>query len=935
MTHILFRDGKGRKSAEQATVEILIDNGNLDYYSCTEDLYSFMVLEDNSLVGGEAKVGRQVGVVRVSDPTNSIPDARYSITDGNELEAFSISDTTGVIITKNIIDRELKEKYTLKVNVKSDLRLINAVCIAEVIIGDVNDNTPYVLNQKELLIAEDAPIGEVITVLDVEDLDQGENAEHKFKLITENQFFAVNENTGAVVVTQPLEECRSSKIDLQFEISDLGANQLKTNFDLTISIEDINDHTPYFDQDIYELSVPEDTLVNSKLFLLKATDADKGVNGQVSYDITVGNNRTFGIFPDGNVYLKMKLDREENDYYTLTVRAKDNGTPERSSTVSLTVHIDDINDNSPHFVNSKYQFSVGENEGDKTFIGKIHATDADMGRNAELSYHMEDSRQNMFFSVEPRTGFIFTKQSLDREQLFDDLGTDSISFEVLVSDNGLPVKNQDSATVTVQVFDENDNTPKFASKNYFAKVSENLDIGSEVLSVFAADPDLNDNGKVKYAIEKGDRNNNFNIDSTSGVITLAKPLDRETEDTYSLLISAEDHGQPESRSSSVSVHIIIMDENDNRPKILNEDLVLTLAEDIHVGQEVYTLYAEDKDIGENADVRFSLGDGSYNRFFRLDSLSGSLYLQQPLDYEKDALFTLKIAATDQGTPSLSDNVELKIRVTDVNDNAPQFPNTAIVRQIQEGISINTPILTMEASDADSGGNGQVRYSLAGYKAGASQKFAIDPLTGVVRTIGDIDREEVDTYEFTVVATDLAEPKSERLRTEKVVTIIVEDVNDNSPEFDAVPTGKLTRSIQTGQKIVTVQASDLDANSNGRVTYKLQQDSFLFAIDHFSGEISLQNRPDKIETVYQLIVIASDEAVQSARKSATATVTVLGLQTEVQGRGFVEPDYVARIEEERGPNDKVLSLDLRGGNTGARFYIMNTKTEGGSSRNIFR
>ena len=895
-------------------------------------MYTFSIQEDSS----NAQLGRQVGVVRVSDPTNSIPDARYTITDGDEKGIFSISETTGVILTQRDVDREAKEKYTLKVNVKSGLRLINAVCIAKVLVTDINDNIPQVLNHNEISVKEDAPIGEVITVLNVQDPDKGVNAEHKFKMLTENQFFTINENTGAVIVTQPLEESRTNKVKLEFEVSDQGTNQLKTRFAMTVTIEDINDHTPYFDQDTYELSVPEDTLVNSKLFLLKATDADRGDNGFVSYDITEGNNKTFGIFPDGNVYLKMKLDREMNDYYTLTVRAKDNGTPERSSTVSLTVHVDDINDNPPKFVQSKYQFTVGENEGDKIFIGKIHATDADMGRNAELTYRLEDAggSQKQFFTVEPRTGFIFTKQSLDREQLFDDLGSDSISFEVLVSDNGLPVKNQDSATVTVQVFDENDNTPEFASKSYISRISENLSVGSEVISVFAADPDLNDNGKVKYAIERGDRNDVFKIDTASGVITLAKPLDRETVDDYTLLISAEDHGKP-ARSSSVAVSIVIMDENDNRPKILNNDLVLTLAEDIHVGQEVYKFVANDNDIGENADVRFSLGDGGYNRFFRLDSLSGSLYLQQPLDYEKDPLFALKVIASDQGTPSLSDSVDLKVRVTDVNDNAPQFPNTAIVRQIQEGIPANTPILTMEATDADSGDNGRVRYSLAGYKAGAMDKFEIDPLTGVVRTIGDIDREQIDTYEFTVVATDLAEPKSSRLKTEKVVTIIVEDVNDNSPEFDSVPTGKLSRGTQTGQTIVTVQASDPDANSNGRVTYKLQQDSFLFKIDHFSGDIRLQNRPEKLEPVYQLIVVASDEAVQSARKSATATVTILGLETETQGRGFLEPEYVARIEEESGPGQKVVELQLRGGNTGARFYIMTTKNEGGSSRNIFR
>ena len=135
--------------------------------------------------------------------------------------------------------------------------------------------------------------------------------------------------------------------------------------------------------------------------------------------------------------------------------------------------------------------------------------------------------------MESKTGFILTKTSLDREQLITELGTDSLTFEVVVTDNGLP-KQTDSATVTVQVFDENDNTPAFTSEHYVAQVSECLALGSEVKSVYAVDEDLGDNGRIVYSILGREHHAQFGVNSSSGLIYLTSPLDRETVSQYEL-----------------------------------------------------------------------------------------------------------------------------------------------------------------------------------------------------------------------------------------------------------------------------------------------------------------------------------------------------------------------------------------------------------------
>ena len=169
-----------------------------------------------------------------------------------------------------------------------------------------------------------------------------------------------------------------------------------------LEVADVNDHTPLFDLEDFDLSLPENSPVNSKMFWLKATDEDSGENARVEYEILSGDNQTFGIFPDGNLYLKMEVDREERDYYSLGISATDNGVPRRSSTTTMTIHITDRNDNAPVFSRGEYSFVMLENEAADTYVGQVLATDRDIGRNAELTYSTPDTSQT-YFSVDPKT----------------------------------------------------------------------------------------------------------------------------------------------------------------------------------------------------------------------------------------------------------------------------------------------------------------------------------------------------------------------------------------------------------------------------------------------------------------------------------------------------------------------------------------------------
>lgn len=190
--------------------------------------------------------------------------------------------------------------------------------------------------------------------------------------------------------------------------------------------------------------------------------------------------------------------------------------------------------------------------------------------------------------------------------------------------------------------------------------------------------------------------------------------------------------------------------------------------------------AFDCDINLNQQISFSITGGNRHDTFLMNHQTGSLILNKPLDFEKYTSYALNITVSDSGSPKLSSFITFSVKVSDFNDNPPVFPSTSIVRQIQEGIPLKTTIVTVSAEDPDSGLNGQVKYSIKEQDP-PGDHFGIDADLGVIHVAKDIDREFADTFRLTVIAVDQAVPESQRLSSEKLVTVIVEDINDNEPK----------------------------------------------------------------------------------------------------------------------------------------------------------
>ncbi|XP_057655100.1 cadherin-related tumor suppressor [Diorhabda carinulata] len=916
-------DQGDKKATEDAIVEVIKDAYLEELHFENYAGYDFQITEDSS--GDKIFVKRDVGIVHVRNN-----DVKYYIFQGDPNRNFQINENTGKISTAKNIDREQQMSYSLTIVAKTGLAYGKTT--ANIIVQDLNDNKPVFLRDKEeIKLPENAAVGQEVYLARARDSDAGINSKITYTLSNnEHDQFRISETTGVIYLKRPIRSEPGSVLNIEVTATDGGDEPLSSKHSVMITIEDVNDHTPIFDHTSYETSLLESTPVNDRFFALAATDADLGSNGKITYFISEGNNEDkFGVFPDGYLYVKKSLDREDKDYYSLTVTARDSGNPSRSSFVPVVIHVIDENDNSPQFTNQTFIFNIRENEPPDSFVGKLTATDKDIGRNAELIFSLSMSQSD--FAVDPKNGFIRTLHIFDREELVMNTGQNVITLEASVADNGI-IKLRDKVKVYIHVLDVNDNPPKFLRTPYKVQISEGSTTGAQVTRLYTTDADEGLNGDVFYKIIGGNDDGHFEIDESTGQITLLRPLDRETTSKYVLKVIAHDAGLMKQLTSTTTVSIDVLDENDNAPEFTQSESRISVNEMTLVNTELIKFKATDADLGVNSEIVYSITAGNRKDTFHIDATTGVLYLHKPLDFEELTAYQLNVTASDNGNPRLSTNILFVIAVEDSNDNPPSFPSTAIVRQIREGIPIHTPIVTVTADDPDSGLNGKVSYSISYQDPDDNRRhFGINPLTGVIHTLLPIDRETIDTFRLTVVATDQAIPDSSRLSADKLVTVIVEDVNDNAPIFVSMNAAILPKinNFNGGDVLITnVFARDLDSATNGLVTYELASgNSDLFKLDQSTGALKLRRSIYNPEPTYRLSVKATDEAVQNERKSTEAYLTIIATNDIKNGPEFESDLFTGSVYENEPTGTSILTVWAKYHSSEVEYYVTNVTGAG--------
>uniref|UniRef100_A0A8D3DRM0 Protocadherin Fat 4 n=1 Tax=Scophthalmus maximus TaxID=52904 RepID=A0A8D3DRM0_SCOMX len=914
-------DGSGLRSHTQAivTVTVIDTQDNPPVFSQT--VYSFVMFEN-------VAIGTVIGTVSATT-VDLNTNISYLITSGDQRGLFSVNGA-GQITASSQIDREEQGFYQLKVVARAGE--ITGEAFVNITVKDLNDNAPRFIHAVEHVSAvENWGTGHVIFQARAEDPDEGMNGMVVYSLRQNpKSLFHIHEKRGLITLTGPLEVTTSS-YEVEVTASDTGVPQHTSGLVLIVSVYDVNDNSPVFDQLSYEVIILEAEPVNSRFFKVEATDKDSGLNGEIMYDITGGNTGdVFGIFPDGQLYIKAELDRELQDRYNLVVVAKDRAVEPLSASVNVSVILDDVNDNRPLFNSTNYVFHFEEEQERGSLVGRVFAEDKDFGPNSEVRYTFETAQPN--FELNAITGELTSTLQLDRESLMRQRGAAVFSFVVVSSDQGLPKPLRDQAKVQVYVQDINDNPPKFTKDIYQASVSESAQNMTQLLRVSASDVDENRNGLVRYQVTEGNEEGQFSIDSSSGQVTLVGKLDYESTFSYSLKILAVDAGAVP-LSSSCMLSISILDENDNSPSFPKSSLSVDVLENMRIGELVASVTATDADSGQNADITYTITATNNHGTFSISPNTGSIFLVKRLDYETQSFYKLNITAKDNGRPPRSSSIPVVIHVRDFNDNPPIFTPGDIFKSIPENLPISASVMTITAHDTDADINGLLEYSII-QQIPRGSFFNIDPGTGLIYTNKEIDREFSNLFELTVKATDQAVPAEFRRFALKNVTIWVTDLNDNVPSFVSQNALVAEPNIVIGSILTTVVAFDPDEGANGEVEYELVEgDSDTFIMDRYSGDIRLASQLVPSRLVYTLTVSATDHGTDRKTSRTEMAIILQGMDGPV----FSQPKYITILKEGQPPGTNVISLDAsspRGSATKVEYFIVAVRSGGKAVGRLF-
>nr|XP_056718885.1 protocadherin alpha-5-like [Euleptes europaea] len=551
-------------------------------------------------------------------------------------------------------------------------------------------------------------------------LEVSELVPRMFRMVSKGQedYFQVNVQNGILFVNSRIDReelCIKSPI-CAIHLEVIVDKPLRV-FHVEVEIKDINDNAPVFSIDEQILAIAESRVAGSRFLLAGASDADTDANARITYKLSPNDYFILdsGSEEDQNkspvLILKVPLDREESSLHRLLLTASDGGKPQLSGTVQLVINVVDANDNPPVFNRSVYRVKLLENSANGTLVIKLNATDLDDGINKEISYFFSNNVPSSFtriFSISSNAGElrVFGKVDFEDVNLYD--------LQVVAEDKGNPPLSG-HCKVLIEVLDVNDNAPEVTVSSLSVPVPENSTPGTVVALISISDRDSGANGQVTCSLWPSGLP--FKLTSTFKnyySLVLAEPLDREQVAEYSLVVIAQDQGDPPLSASS-SLLVPISDVNDNTPTFAQPSYTIFVRENNPPGAHIFTVSASDPDVAENSLVSYWLDEKLWplSSYISVHSESGKLYALQPLDYEEVKLLEFQVRAKDAGLPSLCGNVTIQVFVLDENDNAPAVSGLAedTPTLVKVPLAAGHVVGKIHALDSDSGYNAWLRYEL--------------------------------------------------------------------------------------------------------------------------------------------------------------------------------------------------------------------------------
>lgn len=935
----------GRETLEAAyeDLTVVINDINDQQPTFSSPSIEFTIPED--MANGSAVAGLNL---IVSD-TDTGDNSKFTLSiEENSIASSVFSVSPSIVVGRSpvilkirdssFLDFEDMSKREYSFKIVASQGSLKSYCQVTVHVSDSNDHAPrFDSSSYQVQVPENAPSNIAIFSLTAVDSDSDSFGALTYSLRGLGaEKFLVNTSTGEISIApcngnddqviSCLDYESQPSYSLTYTASDGGARH--SSVSLFIEVMDVNDNPPVFTRSNRVREIYEGEQIISPPLFVRATDRDS--HTEMRYHLKETN--LTGLQVDaitGEVTMKspvtadfslLKTGERLKLNYSAIIVASDQGDPPLQASTVLTFIVKSERDGAPFFLAEPYTVSIAEDAPPGTPVIKVHAKDPDHSEDV-LRYAITSGGKDKFL-IDPVSGQISVSAHADLDR--DSFGNRYV-LTVSVTDTATPVPLTTLTTVDISISDVNDKSPSFAQKAYVVYMSDKeWREGKQLIKLTASDAD--DNAHLLYSIdvdtvEARDRTgfvlegmgkqiaSSVAIDETTGIVSIVK------NDAGNLLkaavvtlpirvtdVNANERTAPQLDTCDLS--IFIQSENDKNPIFAapwtssNPTYEISLAEETVIGSTVLTLTAKDSVTAMSANFE-KIRDSDPQDIFTVHPVTGLVTLNKRLDYEELSEKTIRFSVKAIGNNLLagrntrpSSVANIIVKVQDMNDFSPTFDQDRYEASILESSQWPSTLVTVHASDPDSGSFGTVRYSLSG---DGSNLFTIDPISGLISVARNVtlDREVKASYSLQVTATDnLVNEKGEPVLghessapqrgTSVLVLIKLLDVNDNKPKFDkASYEAVVAENASPGFVVTTVTATDADEGLNGQVNYEIlgfdQTPAHLrmFSIDTITGEITvLSSLAGKgRREAYSLDVRASDMGSPQLVTDTTVSIVI--------------------------------------------------------------
>ncbi|XP_038626844.1 protocadherin alpha-13-like isoform X4 [Tachyglossus aculeatus] len=609
----------------------------------------------------------------------------------------------GILFVNSPIDREElcgrspACSIHLEVIVDKPLRVDHV----EVEVKDINDNPPvFPVTEQRLVIAESKQPDSRFPLEGASDADIGVNAVLTYSL-SPNEYFSLDVRTNSedrkflsLVLKKSLDREEIPELHLLLKATDGGKPELTGTTQLVVTVLDVNDNDPEFEHSKYEVRLYENAANGTFVIKLNATDRDEAENGEFIYSFRLMKPNVRSVFTldekTGEMKLNDTLDFEENKQYEIQVKAIDRGIPPMAGHCMVLVEVLDINDNAPEITVTSLSLPVREDAPPGTVIALISVSDRDSGANGQVTCTLAPPGPFGLVSTFKNYYSLVLQGPVDRESVA------VYELRVTARDGGAPALEA-TASVAVAIADVNDNAPAFAQPVYTVLVKENNPPGSHIFTVSARDPDARENALVSYSlvdrpVRERPLSSYVSVHAESGRVYALQPLDHEELEMLQVQVSARDAGVP-ALESNVTLHVFVLDENDNAPLVLPPHSGAAAApswssaasssqsgspgasppgpelvpQGAGPGHPVAKIRAVDLDSGYNAWLAYelrALGGGAGRGPFRIGLYTGEISTARALDEADGPRHTLLVVVRDHGEPALRATATVSVSLVD-------------------------------------------------------------------------------------------------------------------------------------------------------------------------------------------------------------------------------------------------------------------------------